>query len=136
MSAPVNSPPEVDRPGRLMRSRDDRVIGGVAGGLGAYFGIDPVIVRLVFVILALAGGGGILAYIIAWIVIPEAPEGGMPASERTGSSTPMVAGLVLVALGGLLLVDQLLPAFSWRYVGPVLLILFGGLLLAQRATGR
>lgn len=136
MSAPVNPPPQVEQPRRLMRSREDRVVGGVAGGLGAYFGIDPVIVRLVFVVLALAGGGGILAYIIAWIVIPEAPEDGMPAPERSGWSTPVLAGLVLVALGGLLLADQLLPAFSWRYVGPVLLILFGGLLLAQRATDR
>ena len=136
MSAPVNPPPQVDQPRRLLRSRDDRVIGGVAGGLGAYLGIDPVIVRLVFVVLALAGGGGILAYIIAWIVIPEAPEGGASAPERASHSAPILAGLVLVALGGLLLVDQLLPAFSWRYVGPVLLILFGGLLLAQRATDR
>ena len=136
MSAPVNPPPLVEQPRRLLRSREDRVIGGVAGGVGAYLGIDPVIVRLVFVVLALAGGGGILAYIVAWIVIPEAPEDGAPVPQGTSSSTPVLAGLVLVALGGLLLADQLLPAFSWRYVGPVLLILFGGLLLAQRATDR
>lgn len=136
MSAPMNTPPQVQQPRRLLRSRDDRVLGGVGGGLGAYLGIDPVIVRLVFVVLALAGGGGILAYVIAWIVIPEAPEDGLPAPEHDGSSTPMVAGLVLVALGGLLLADQLLPAFSWRYVGPILLILFGGLLLARKATER
>jgi phage shock protein C len=136
MSAPVNPPPPVEQPQRLMRSRDDRVIGGVAGGLGAYLGIDPVIVRLVFVVLALAGGGGILAYLVAWLVIPEAPEDGMPVPERPASSTPVLAGLVLVALGGLLLADQLLSAFSWRYVGPVLLIGFGGLILVQRATGR
>lgn len=136
MSAPVNSPPQVNQPRRLVRSRDDRVIGGVAGGLGAYLGLDPVIVRLVFVVLALAGGGGILAYLIAWVVIPEAPEDGMPVDDGPGSGTPMLAGLVLVVLGGVLLVDQLLPAFSWRYVGPVLLILFGGLLLARRVTER
>jgi len=136
MSAPVNPPPQVEQPPRLLRSRDDRVLGGVSGGVGTYLGLDPVIVRLVFVVLALAGGGGILAYVIAWIVIPEAPEDGTPAPQRTNSSTPMLAGMVLVALGGLLLADQLLPAFSWRYVGPVLLILFGGLLLAQRATDR
>ncbi len=135
MSAPV-TPPQVERPRRLFRSREDRLVGGVAGGIGAYFGVDPVIVRLVFVVLAVAGGGGILAYVIAWIVIPEAPEDGLPVPENTGSSTPVMAGLVLVALGGVLLVDQLLPGFSWRYVGPVLLILLGGLLLAQRATDR
>ena len=136
MTAPVTPRSPVEEPRRLMRSREERVFGGVAGGLGAYFGVDPVIVRLVFAVLALAGGAGILAYIIAWIVIPEAPEGGVPAGEPTGSSTPMLAGLVLVALGGVLLVDQLLPAFSWRYVGPILLILLGGVLLAQRATNR
>jgi phage shock protein C len=136
MTAPVTPPPQVEPSRRLLRSREDRVAGGVAGGLAAYLGIDPVIVRLVFVVLALAGGGGILAYVIAWIVIPEAPADGMPAPEQTNSSTPILAGLVLVALGSLLLADHLLPAFSWRYVGPVLLIVFGGLLLAQRATDR
>jgi phage shock protein C len=136
MSTPVNPSPPVERPQRLMRSRDDRVIGGVAGGLGAYLGIDPVIVRLVVVVLALAGGSGILAYLVAWLVIPEAPEDGMPAPERAGSSAPVLTGLVLVALGALLLADQLLAAFSWRYVGPVLLIVFGGLVLVQRASDR
>ena len=136
MSAPVTPNPQLEQPRRLLRSREDRVVGGVAGGIGVYLGIDPVIVRLVFVVLALAGGGGILAYVIAWIVIPEAPEDGMPAPDRTNSSTPMLAGLVLIALGGLLLADQVLPVFSWRYVGPVLLIVLGGLLLAQRGADR
>jgi phage shock protein C len=56
---------------RLYRSVEHRVIGGVAGGLAEYFDIDPVIVRLVFVIVALAGGGGLLVYLILWIVLPE-----------------------------------------------------------------
>ena len=65
MTAPVTPRPPVEQPRCLLRSREDRVVGGVAGGVGVYLGIDPVIVRLVFVVLALAGGGGILAYIIA-----------------------------------------------------------------------
>jgi len=56
---------------KLYRSVKQRVIGGVAGGLAEYFDIDPVIVRLVFVIVAIAGGGGVLVYIILWIVLPE-----------------------------------------------------------------
>lgn len=56
---------------KLYRSVKQRMIGGVAGGLAEYFDIDPVIVRLVFVIVALAGGGGLLVYIILWIVLPE-----------------------------------------------------------------
>ncbi len=55
---------------RLSRSCSDRMIAGVAGGLAKYFNIDPTLVRLAFVALALAGGPGLLLYIIMWIVMP------------------------------------------------------------------
>ena len=58
---------------RLYRSINDRQIAGVCGGLAEYFEVDPTIVRLVFVALALVGGPGILLYIIMAIVIPEEP---------------------------------------------------------------
>jgi phage shock protein C len=58
---------------RLYRSRIDRMIGGVAGGLADYFDIDPTLVRVLFVVSIFIGGGGILAYIILWIVVPEGP---------------------------------------------------------------
>lgn len=70
----------MDTPKRLYRSRTDRMIAGVAGGLGRYFGIDPTLVRLAFVILSLAGMSGGLAYLILWVVIPLEPEGGTPFS--------------------------------------------------------
>ncbi len=57
---------------RLYRSNRDRVLGGVAGGLGEYFDVDATLVRLAWILLALSGVG-VLAYIIAWIFIPEAP---------------------------------------------------------------
>ena len=56
---------------RLYRSKKDRVIGGVCGGIGEYFNIDPIIVRLICILLLLASGAGLVAYIIAWIIIPE-----------------------------------------------------------------
>jgi len=59
---------------RLYRSRTDRQIAGVAAGLAEYLGIDPTLVRLGFVLLALAGGPGLLLYIIMWMIVPEAPE--------------------------------------------------------------
>ncbi len=59
---------------RLYRSKKDRVIGGVCGGLGHYLKIDPVIVRLIWALMVLMFGTGILAYIIAWIIIPENPD--------------------------------------------------------------
>jgi phage shock protein C len=60
-------------PKRLYRSNIDRKLAGVSGGLGEYFGMDPLLIRLVFVILALAGGGGVLIYIVLWIVTPDSP---------------------------------------------------------------
>jgi len=56
---------------KIYRSVDNRKIAGICGGLGEYFNIDPVIVRLAWIAFTLMGGAGILAYIIAWIVIPD-----------------------------------------------------------------
>ena len=56
---------------RLYRSKKERILGGVCAGIGNYFDIDPVLVRLLWVIATLMFGAGILAYIIAWIIIPE-----------------------------------------------------------------
>jgi phage shock protein PspC (stress-responsive transcriptional regulator) len=60
-------------PKRLFRSRTDRIIGGVCGGLGKYFELDPVLIRVLWAITFLVGGAGFLAYIIAWIIIPADP---------------------------------------------------------------
>lgn len=59
---------------RLYRSKKDKVIAGVCGGIAEYFNIDPVIVRVIAVILAFIWGFGILGYIIAWIIIPKNPS--------------------------------------------------------------
>lgn len=56
---------------RLYRSTENKMIAGVCGGLGEYFDIDPTIVRLVVVAAAVAAGSGLVAYILAWIVIPQ-----------------------------------------------------------------
>ncbi len=60
-------------PKRLYRSKADRIIGGVCGGIGKYFELDPVLVRVLWAIAFFVGGAGLLAYIIAWIIIPEEP---------------------------------------------------------------
>lgn len=56
---------------RLYRSETNKVIAGVCGGLGDYFNIDPTIIRILFVIITIFGGSGILIYIILWLVIPS-----------------------------------------------------------------
>lgn len=70
---------------RLYRSRKERILGGVCGGLGEYFDVDPGIVRLVWVIVTLLSlGTGIVAYLIAWIIIPESSE---ESTQQTTTTT-------------------------------------------------
>ena len=81
---------------RLYRSRDDRMLFGVAGGMAEWLDLDPAIVRLVWALLILAGGVGLLLYIVAAIVIPEAPYGmvgaaGGPAATGAPAETGTAA---------------------------------------------
>jgi phage shock protein PspC (stress-responsive transcriptional regulator) len=57
---------------RMYRDPDNRIIGGVCSGMGAYWNIDPLIVRIIFIALSLAGGIGVIVYLILYIVLPEA----------------------------------------------------------------
>ena len=66
---PTGTPPQ----GRLYRSRTDRMVGGVCAGLARAYGWDLTIVRLILVLTVLFAGTGVLAYLIAWVVIPEEP---------------------------------------------------------------
>ena len=115
---------------RVYRSRNDRVIGGVCGGLGRYFGVDPVLLRVAAVALALSGGLGLVAYLVAWAVIPE-PDGpdaprGAPAN---GHGVAVATGAGLIALGALLLLRLLVPWFSMALFWPLVVVCVGVLIL-------
>ncbi len=57
---------------RLYRSKKDKVLGGVCGGIADYLGVDPVIVRLVWILVTIASlGFGLIAYVVAWLIVPE-----------------------------------------------------------------
>ena len=58
---------------RLFRNNVNRVIGGVCGGLGNYFVIDPVLVRILFVLATIFFGAGLITYLVLWIMMPEEP---------------------------------------------------------------
>jgi phage shock protein PspC (stress-responsive transcriptional regulator) len=84
----------------LVRSRTDRWLGGVCVGLGRYFDLNPAIYRIAFVVLALAGGTGVLLYIAAWLVIPEegAPDSIAASELRKHRDHPKrLLGLALLA---------------------------------------
>lgn len=119
---------------RLYKSRTNRMIDGVCGGVAEYFGLDPTLVRIAWVLLTLLGGSGILLYIIAMIVMPAnpsfvlRPEG---ASVTTSSaSNHRFWGILLVIVGALLLMSNLglwhrWWGFSWDVMLPTVLILAG-----------
>lgn len=69
---------------RLYRSRDERMIAGVAGGIAEYLGIDPTLVRLAFVISTLTGGWGLVLYVVLAIVMPLEPAAEMPQPAPPG----------------------------------------------------
>jgi len=91
------APPPVKR---LYRSRRDRMVAGVCGGIAEYLNVDPTLVRLVFVLLIFANGVGVLAYIVAAIIVPEAPlaEAPLPPPAPTQPSPPPPPPAVLEAL--------------------------------------
>jgi phage shock protein PspC (stress-responsive transcriptional regulator) len=97
----------------LRRSRTDRKLLGVAGGLGRYSGIDPLIFRILFVVLAIFGGSGLLLYALGWLLVPDDGEdlseaqrlfGGRTSGSKLGT---VVAGVVVLILG-LVLMGSLL----------------------------
>lgn len=99
----------ISEPRRLTRPREDRWLGGVAAGLGAYFDLSPTIYRIAFVALALAGGTGVLLYVAAWLVIPEdgAPDSIAGAELRKHRDQPRrLLGLAAIGLAAILVLSE------------------------------
>ena len=127
---------------KLRRSVRDRMLGGVCGGLGEYFGIDPVLVRLAFVLTTLAGGAGVLAYLIMLIAVPSADatdaadNAYQPIGERVRLEGKQIAAVGLIGLGALLLLGNLgwLTWLRGELVWPVLLMALGAVILLSRRT--
>src|SRR4051812_12757882 len=115
---PMTPPPS--EPRRLTRSSSDKVLGGVCGGLGRYFDIDPVIVRVVAVVLALIGGAGIAAYLAAWLLVPSDVPGAPASRGRVGT----IAGVGFLVLA----VAAVLPFRGWGWGDGLGVVVFLGLL--------
>ena len=85
-------------PRRLLRSRSNRVIGGVCGGLGRYFNVDPIFFRIAAIALTLIGGAGLLLYLAALVLVPSEPAGGAAEPPPERRNRGLVIALVAVAL--------------------------------------
>ncbi len=132
---------------RIYKSRRDKIIDGVCGGLAKYLEIDPVLVRLLWTLLIFLGGTGIILYIIAMIIMPREPleetlsEIGTPAKERTASADDRVdnrsriviaAALIFFGIAFLLSTFTTFFIFSgsfWKVFVGIVLVAGGGYLV-------
>ena len=144
---------------RLYRSTRDRVFAGVAGGLGEYFNVDPIIFRIGFIALTLGAGSGVLIYIMLWIFVPESkkpfnpyfenmenpfeekpgdpntvgndPMGGFPppSPRRNGG---LWGGVMLITIGGLFLISNFVPNISFHDLWPVILVAVGVMIILNK----
>lgn len=116
---------------KLYRSNRDVVFGGVCGGLAEYFGVDAVLIRIIWFVTIFCGGLGIVAYLAAWCIIPEKNDSDTESAEGTEQKNVKprhrteVFGWILIAIGLLILCQYILPWFSWHYIGPIILICIG-----------
>ena len=127
-----------DAGGRLLRRRTrDRVIGGVAGGLGDYFHIDPLLIRIGFVGLILFGGAGVVLYLIAWLMVPAEGQNTSIVEgifRRLGLTPGRIITIAVVAVAFVFVIN------SWRYdlsadgswLWAVAVIVLGFLLIRRR----
>jgi len=122
---------------RLYKSRRDRIIDGVCGGIGEYLGIDPTIIRIIFLLLFFVGGAGLILYIAGMLIIPVNPEHEETVEVKTEKRTApgrgilFILGLFLVLIGlGLLLENFGWPVWhflkvSFNFVLPIFIIIVG-----------
>jgi phage shock protein PspC (stress-responsive transcriptional regulator) len=121
----------------LRRSRSDRMIAGVCGGLGSYFDVNPVFYRVGFVVLTFLGGAGILIYAASALVIPNEGERESIVSDvlHNHRQRPVaLVGLVLAAIAGIALLSHISIRFHSDTFWIVVLVLGGVLLWSQRRT--
>jgi len=131
---------------RLYRVRRDKVFGGIAAGLGKYLDIDPIIIRIIIVLITIFHGVGLIIYIILWIVIPEEPienlyntantetaetfgenfsENDKTFEINTSGRGRVIVGVVLIGLGLVFLLEKFFPFFDFEIFFAIGLIALG-----------
>ena len=143
----------------LFRSRTNKIIGGVAAGIAYNLKTDPTLIRIIFVLLAIFWGGGVLLYLILWIALPEedipyynTPGTGQSPGSSSGNpdqenqppaypavkppnTAPLVLGLILIAVGAAFLVDRFIPRIDFGHLWPIILVIAGIVLILSNFTG-
>lgn len=143
---------------KLYRSKKEKMLGGVAGGLGQYFDVDPVLVRVLFVITTFMSGTGAIAYLILWIITPVEPSlayemngteehknniedtasdvhfEDVKTKEKTNKR--IFGGVTLILIGMVFLANNIFPNFDFMDILPLILIGLGAsILLSNEKRG-
>jgi phage shock protein C len=137
---------------RLYRSQKNSVIGGVCGGLADYFNTEPVLIRVLFVIAFFAVGGGLLVYIVLWIITPlevvpffkhandsvkdetikeEQKSTVMEEQKKQSHDGSLWGGVILIALGGIFLIDRFVQNIDFGDLWPLILVAVGVILISK-----
>jgi phage shock protein C len=136
---------------KLYRDESRKVIGGVCAGLADYFGVDVVLMRLLFVFAVVVLGCGVLLYIILWIVIPKKGytfntmadytmppvPGQFTPVKKPATNAAIIAGIVLIIIGGCMLADRLdiIPDFDFGRLWPIVFIAIGLVIIFTPGKG-
>lgn len=140
--AGFREPPAAQIPRRFVRSRSNRVLAGVCGGIAEYNGSDATMVRLLAAVLGIVTGivPLLILYLIVAVIVPERTDGDEPARYASGGVNVapgqggLIVGIVFVAVGALALVNQVFRV-DWQVLWPILLIAIGALVVFA-ATSR
>ncbi|ADQ15423.1 PspC domain-containing protein [Halanaerobium hydrogeniformans] len=132
---------------KLYRSRDDRMVAGVCGGIAEYFNVDSSLIRLALLFIFLFRGFGLFAYLIAWLVISEKPiyktneeieedyyieeKAEENVENENENKRQKLFAVLLIIIGFLFLVDIWLPNIYWQRYWPIVLIAAGFMLLKR-----
>lgn len=109
--------------GRLRRSRSDRYVAGVAGGLGRHFDVDPTVVRVVLAVATLFGGAGLLVYVAVWLLVPEDGEAKAPITVGSEIQKVLLVGAAVVA--ALVVFGTPFADHGWGWGVPLPLLVIG-----------
>ena len=120
--------------GRLRRSRTDRKVAGVSGGLGRHFDVDPTIIRVAFVVLAFFGGAGLLLYGVGWLLVPE--EGDERARVHLEPSTRSIVLIAFTVIAALMMVGDSGGFFDFPWPLAVLGVVVLSIMMSRKDRGR
>jgi phage shock protein PspC (stress-responsive transcriptional regulator) len=136
-------PAEKNLTKKLYRSKTNRYIGGVSGGLGEYFQVDANIFRILFIIFSFAGGIGIILYIAAFLLVPENPEYSIMEYQKKNHNSTFLIAIILIVLGSLLLMKEFglfnyfyIWKLPWASIWALFLIVIGVFIILAGRNGK